>query len=84
MKEIKIKLGDKVKDKMTPFEGVAIGITEWIYGCRRVTVQPDELHEGRPVETHSFDEPQLKIIKPKKVKRKGNTGGVPMQMRRFE
>jgi hypothetical protein len=73
----KINLGDKVKDTVTGFVGIAIGRTTWLHGCDRITVQPTGLtKEGKVFEAQSFDEPQLEIIG-KKVKKEGNhrTGG---------
>lgn len=57
-----INLGDHVKDKITGFEGIVIGITEWLYQCRRPIVQGLQLKDGKPVDL-SFDEPQLVIVK---------------------
>lgn len=65
-----IQLGDRVKDSITGFEGVAIGRTEWLHGCVRITIQGDKLHNGVPVEPVSFDEPQVVIVKAKKVEKK--------------
>lgn len=76
---IKIKLGDKVKDKVTGFEGIAIGLTTWLHGCRRVTIQPQELKDGKPIEAISFDEPQIEIVKKKKVKEGNHRTGGPRQ-----
>jgi hypothetical protein len=39
----KINLGAFVKDKITGFEGIVIGRTQWLYGCVRYTVQQREL-----------------------------------------
>ena len=58
-----IELGDQVQDKITGITGIAIGITDWIYGCKRIVVQPQEVHEGKPAETFSADEPQMAIVK---------------------
>jgi hypothetical protein len=62
-----IKLGDKVKDKLTGFNGVAVARAEYLYGCIWVCVIPCKLQEGKPVEDIWFDEERLKIItnKPK-------------------
>lgn len=57
-----IKLGQKVKDTITGFEGIALGRTEWLYGCVRVTVQPQQLFEGKTIEPEVFDEPQLVVV----------------------
>ncbi len=56
------QLGDTVKDSISGFEGVVIGITEWIYGCRRCGVQPKILHDGKPIPAEWFDSPQLHVI----------------------
>ncbi len=72
-----INLGDKVKDTVTGFMGIAVGITRWLHGCNRVIVQPEGLtKEGKIFENQSFDEPQLKVLKAKTVKAgAGDTGG---------
>lgn len=57
-----VKLGDRVRDRITGFEGIVIGITEWLYQCRRPYVQPTGLHDGKPLEAQSFDEDQLEVV----------------------
>ncbi len=67
-----IHLGDKVKDSITGFVGIAVGRTIWIQGCDRITVQPEGLtKEGKLYESFSFDEPQLIVVK-KKAKKEGD------------
>jgi len=61
-KEIKIKLGDTVKDKVTPFTGIVVGITDWLNGCRRVIVQAGALHDGKPVDPQSFDIQSVELV----------------------
>ena len=58
-----IKLGDRVKDKITGLKGIAIGATDWLYGCRRICVQPEEAKDGKPAESFHVNEPQLELIK---------------------
>jgi hypothetical protein len=75
-----IELGDEVRDTITGFAGVVIGLTQWLHGCRRITVQPRELKDGKPIEAMSFDEPQLEVVKaantPEPVKQeRARTGG---------
>lgn len=70
-----IKLGDIVRDTVTGFEGVVVAEHQWLHGCRRLSVQPQKLHDGKPIESQTFDDPQLELVSPKKVKRKTNTGG---------
>ncbi len=57
-----IKLGNKVKDTVTGFQGIATGRTEWMYGCARICVEPQELHDGKPIEGQWFDEQRLEVI----------------------
>jgi hypothetical protein len=63
----KIKLGDKAKDTISGLEGVVVAETQWLHGCRRLTIQPQSLHEGKPVEGSCFDEGQLELVKEKAV-----------------
>lgn len=58
-----VELGDLVQDEVTSLKGIAYGITLWMHGCRRIQVQPQESKDGKPADTVSFDEPQLKILK---------------------
>ena len=44
-------------------KGIVIGVTEWLYGCRRLTIQPEEAKDGKPADAFTVDEPQAKIIK---------------------
>lgn len=57
-----LKLGDKAKDKVTGFSGTVIAITEWLNGCRRITIQPNTLHDGKPIEGHTFDAEQVEKV----------------------
>lgn len=65
-----IELGSRVKDKVTGFEGIAIGETRWLHGCLRYTVQPEGVDkDGNQKPTAAFDEPQLIVLAgPKKTK----------------
>lgn len=53
-----IELGARVQDRMTGAVGIVIGVTDWLYGCRRLVLQPVDPKDGRPAETFSIDEPQ--------------------------
>jgi len=64
---VDIKLGQKVRDEITGYTGIAVARTEWLYGCVRVTVQSSELHNGMPVEAYIVDEPQLEVVTEKEV-----------------
>jgi valyl-tRNA synthetase len=58
----RINLGDKVKDKVSGLVGIATARTEWLHGCVRIAVQPQEVKDGKPVDAHYIDEPQLEVV----------------------
>lgn len=70
-----INLGDKVKDKVTGMEGIAVCRTEWVYGCVRFGVQSETLHEGKPIDAVYFDEPQLVVLSTKGKTAPPQSGG---------
>ena len=74
MKEI--KLGDKVKCKLTGFTGTAVAKTEFINGCTQWNVLPKGDKSNKMPEDMSIDEQSLEIIpvKKKKIKKKENGG----------
>ena len=57
-----IKLGNKVRDTVTGFSGIATGRTSWLYGCERIAIEPQELHDGKPIDQHWFDEQRVEVI----------------------
>lgn len=71
-------LGKKVIDTVSGFTGIATGKHTFIAGCDRYTVQPTVEKDGKLPECQTFDEPQLKIVKAKKVVVKGEKPGGPM------
>ena len=81
-----VELGDLVKDEITGFEGIAVSVTMWLNGCRRIGLQPRTItKDGDVGRVEVFDEIQLSVvekgvfkgtntIKPRKEK-KERTGG---------
>lgn len=73
----KFSLGDLVKDSITPFKGTVESRIQWMNGCIRYSVQPNELNkDGKPVESVWIDEQQLVLVeeikkeeKPQKARR---------------
>ena len=63
-----IELGDRVKDIITGLSGIVFGVTNWLYGCRRIAVLPEASKDGKPADLFTIDEPQLKILKKGVVK----------------
>jgi hypothetical protein len=57
-----IELGDKVREKVSGMVGIVTGLTEWLYGCTTVTVQPQELKDGKRVDSSAFDLFALELI----------------------
>ena len=71
----RINLGDAAKDSMTGFEGIVVCESQWLHGCRRLTLQPQALHDGKPVESQTFDEPQVVRVEASVFQPTVNTGG---------
>lgn len=67
-----INLGDKVRDRVTYLEGIVVARTEWLNGCIRMTVQPQELKDGEPVKSSGFDIEELELVKANAVACKYN------------
>ena len=57
-----IPLGSTVEDEITGVTGLVVARTKWLYGCIRITIQPAELKDGRPVDTVCLDEQQVKRL----------------------
>jgi len=72
----RVQLGDVAKDSITGFHGVVICISEWLHGCRRITLKPTGVgKDGKTFEPETFDEPQLSIVKRGKHAPTNVTGG---------
>ncbi len=72
-----IKLGDKVKDNITGFTGIVTGKIEYLTGCIQYEIQPEGLHECRPIESKWFDEYRLVVEEEKEKIAKGGSGNIP-------
>ena len=62
-----IKLGDKVRDKVSGFTGIAVARHIYLEGCTRISIQPEIDKDGKLPESMSFDEPLIEIIEPQKI-----------------
>lgn len=58
-----VELGDRVKDKISGLKGIAVGISNYLYGCRRISIQPEESKDGKPADWFTIDEPQCIVVK---------------------
>jgi hypothetical protein len=50
------KLGDRVRDEISGFEGIVTGRAEYLYGCVQVLVNPAEVKDGSPIAGTWLDE----------------------------
>jgi hypothetical protein len=58
-----INLGDKAKDVVTGFTGIAVAKVRYLQGCNRIALQAPVKKNDKPLGWEYFDEPQLKVIK---------------------
>ena len=71
-----IKLGSKVKCKISGFIGIAVARTEFINGCIQYSVAGKVKKDGNLPEEIGIDEGSLEVIKKLKSKiKKKETGG---------
>lgn len=72
----KFKLGERVRDTLSGYEGICYSINTWLHGCRHIGIKPlgcDK--DGKPWETRWFDEPQVEHAKGPVVAPTGAVGG---------
>lgn len=84
---MKVKLGDKVRDKVSGYEGIATSRTEFLNGCFQIEITP-KLKKGttpsvEQIQGIAIDEQQLERVScgintPEKKVVKTDTGG-PMR-----
>lgn len=74
---MEIKLGDKVRCKITGFTGIAVAKTEFINGCIQWSVLSKIGNDKKMPEEIGVDEQSLEIVpvKKKKVIKKERYGG---------
>lgn len=72
-----IELGDRVEDPISGLKGIAVGRTDWMFGCVRISVAPEMAKDGKAGEYQSFDEEQLKVLKRGVLKRKAEVAPEP-------
>lgn len=69
-------LGEKLKDKVSGFTGVAVSEHNYLNGCARYTIQPPVDADGKLPECETFDSFQLeKVEDSKPVVGNNDTGG---------
>lgn len=73
---MKFKLGQRLRDKITGFEGTVVGYHRWLTGCDQYSLLP-ESKDNKPSESGTYDEGRLEPvgkppIKPESVKSRKN------------
>ena len=79
-----LKLGDKARDTISGFTGIIVAITDWLNGCRRITIAPQELKDGKRIDSDTFDCEQIErveIAAPKVTKPTGGPSISPVRER---
>jgi hypothetical protein len=72
------QLGDKIRDVITGLEGIMVCRSEWLNKCVRVTIQPQEAKDGKPVDSYCCDIEQVEVIKRGAFEVKKSPTGGPM------
>lgn len=73
---MEIQLGDKIRDKVTGFEGIAVCHSRWLSGCDRWTIQAPA-KDGKIPDLASFDVDCLEVTKRAAVKTTPKETGGP-------
>lgn len=63
-----VRPGDRVKDRISGTQGIVTARTEWLYGCVRITAQPEESKDGKPVDPFVIDEAQCIVVEAQAVR----------------
>lgn len=72
----KVTLGQKVRDIVTGFEGVAVARVEYLTGCDHIGVAPP-MREGKAGETSYFDETRIEVLDPVPVLKREEVAATP-------
>lgn len=72
-----IKLGQKVKDSITGFTGIATAHVKYLTGCDQIGVTPPVDKEGKCPDTAFFDHTRLKAVGKALIKPTNQTVGGP-------
>ena len=68
-----VNLGDKVRDEVTGFTGIAVAKITYLQGCDRIAVQAPVKKNEKPEDWVYVDLPQLEVIKKGAVKQLPNS-----------
>ena len=72
-------LGKTVRDLVTGFQGVAVAVTDYLYSCSRVTIEPGRADkDGGLMERETFDCLGLEVIEGPVIQRQVEYPTIPM------
>ena len=60
--EKEVTLGNKVRDIVTGFEGIAISRIEYLNGCIQYGVKPKVNKDGKHLDVEYIDQEQIEVI----------------------
>lgn len=72
---MEIKLGNKVRDKVTGYEGVATARVEYLNGCVQFCVKPKVGSDGKMPDPEYIDVQQLEVVSQGDTITPSKTGG---------
>lgn len=72
---MEIKLGNKVRDKVTGYEGVATARVEYLNGCVQYCVKPKVGSDGKMPDPEYIDVQQLEVVSEGATVEASKTGG---------
>ncbi len=73
-----IVMGQKYRDSITGFEGVATAVIFYLYGCTQVSLKPTTLKDGKSLEGEWYDEQRVVPVEEVKAKSGGPAPGETM------
>ena len=74
---ITIELGDKVRDRVSGLEGIAVTKLEYMNGCIQYSVTAKIKKGETEITTWNIDQEQIEVMSQKKVKVKRKPSGGP-------
>lgn len=75
----KFKLGNKLRDKVSGHEGIAIGVIEYLNGCIQYGIKGKLDKDKKVPDAVWIDQQQLELIKGGIEVEKSHTGGENME-----
>lgn len=75
IKTTDLNLGDTAKDTITGFTGTVVAETRYLNGCMRMSLQSNELKDGKPIAWEPFDVEQLVLVERAKPRTVEPSGG---------